>query len=88
MSNTDCKLPKRSEVVNKKGYQEIHIPALAPYKLKAGEKLVKIEEMPTWAHKAFEGMKVLNTIQSRVYPVAFGKSDNMLVCAPTGLKVN
>lgn len=84
MSNTDCKLPKRSEVVNKKGYQEIHIPALAPYKLKAGEKLVKIEEMPTWAHKAFEGMKVLNTIQSRVYPVAMGKSDNMLVCAPTG----
>ena len=26
----------------------------------------------------------LNRIQSRIYPAAFGRNENLLVCAPTG----
>ena len=41
--------------------------------------------MPEWTHKSFpEGMTHLNIIQSRLYDRAFGSSENLLVCAPTG----
>lgn len=46
------------------------MPALKPKPFGANEKLVKIEEMPTWMHPAFEGMKSLNRIQSRVCPAS------------------
>lgn len=84
MSNADCKLPKQSEIINEKGYQEVHIPALAPYKLKPDEKIIQVEDMPKWAQKGFAGMKALNTIQSRVYQTAMFEPENMLICAPTG----
>ena len=32
----------------------------------------------------FRGIKQLNTIQSTVFETAYGTSENMLVCAPTG----
>lgn len=84
MSNKDCKLPKKSEIINKKGYQEVHIPPTKPRQLGEGEKLIKVTEMPKWAQKGFKGMKALNQVQSKVYPCAMFKPDNMLVCAPTG----
>ena len=34
--------------------------------------------------KAFPGVKSLNRIQSRLYNYAFGNSNNLLLCAPTG----
>lgn len=50
----------------KKGYEEVHVPALKPKPFKENEKLWKVEEMPDWAQLAFKGMKSLNRIQSRV----------------------
>lgn len=50
----------------KKGYEEVHVPALKPKPFKENEKLWNIDEMPEWAQPAFKGMKSLNRIQSRV----------------------
>ncbi len=84
MSNEECKLPKGSEIINKKGSQEIHIPALKPRELAEGERLVAISSMPEWAQRGFEGMQTLNRVQTKVFPIAFKTPENMLVCAPTG----
>jgi len=84
MSNAECKLPKKSEVINKKGYQEVHIPPLKTYIPKSDEQLIKIKDLPEWAQNGFKGMKTLNTIQSRVFPTAFNTPANLLICAPTG----
>ncbi|MFS7941842.1 putative RNA helicase [Helianthus anomalus] len=67
-----------------KGYEEVHVPALKPGPLSADDKLVKISAMPDWARKAFDGLTELNRVQSKVYETALFKSDNILVCAPTG----
>uniref|UniRef100_A0A7S0D2D4 RNA helicase n=1 Tax=Amorphochlora amoebiformis TaxID=1561963 RepID=A0A7S0D2D4_9EUKA len=84
MSTKECKLPKNSEIINKKGYQEVHIPCLKEKPFKRSEKLVPFTDLPEWARLPFKGMKTLNRIQSRVYPVAFKSAHNMLICAPTG----
>ena len=84
MSNSDCKLPKGSEIFSKKNYQEVHVPALKPQPMGEDERLVRIAELPAWAQPAFEGMAELNRIQSRVYDCALNSVENMLVCAPTG----
>lgn len=42
------------------------MPALRAKPLGAGEELVKIEDLPEWAHAGFEGMSTLNRIQSKV----------------------
>lgn len=59
MSNEKCNLPPGSYKVSKKGYEEIHIPAVSHKGLK--DKLVKVnthitstyspkvEDMPKWA---------------------------------------
>ncbi len=54
MANADVKLPKRSEVVQKKGYQEVHVPALKHPAKEASEPDVAVEDMPDWARPAFE----------------------------------
>eukprot|EP00854_Cymbomonas_tetramitiformis_P003845 gene3845-4801_t len=84
MSNKKCELPAGSYRTQKKGYEEVHVPALKPKPFADTEKIVKISDMPEWAHPAFEGMEKLNRIQSKVYDTAFFQPDNMLVCAPTG----
>ena len=83
MSNDECKLPPKSEIINKKGYQEVHIPALKS-QIGEDEKLVPITSLPSWSHKGFQGMTSLNRVQSKVYPIAFKTAENLLVCAPTG----
>eukprot|EP00823_Brevimastigomonas_motovehiculus_P004473 TRINITY_DN2963_c0_g1_i1.p1 TRINITY_DN2963_c0_g1~~TRINITY_DN2963_c0_g1_i1.p1 ORF type:complete len:2225 (-),score=605.06 TRINITY_DN2963_c0_g1_i1:245-6919(-) len=84
MSNTECKLPPKSEVINKKGYQEVHIPAVKAPSPSSSEKPVLMSDMPDWARPAFKDMKQLNRVQSRVYNTALLSAENMLICAPTG----
>ncbi|KAF6257784.1 RNA helicase, activating signal cointegrator 1 [Scenedesmus sp. NREL 46B-D3] len=84
MSNKGCTLPPGSYRTTKKGYEEVHVPALKPKPYADGEKLVAITDLPDWAQPAFGGMQSLNRVQSRVCDTALYSSENMLVCAPTG----
>lgn len=69
MSNPNCTLPEGTYTVDKKGYQEVHVPALKTADMGAHERLVDIASLPEWAHAAFTGMKTLNRVQSRLYQV-------------------
>ncbi|KAL7083867.1 hypothetical protein ACP275_14G188400 [Erythranthe tilingii] len=84
MANKKCELPVGSYRNHRKGYEEVHVPALKPMPLAAGEKLVKISDIPDWAQSAFKGMSQLNRVQSRVYETALFSAENILLCAPTG----
>ncbi len=46
MSNKKCELPPGSFRTAKKGYEEVHIPALKPKPLDDGEELKRIEDLP------------------------------------------
>ncbi|KZT07923.1 putative RNA helicase [Laetiporus sulphureus 93-53] len=83
MSNKKCKLPEGSFKRAKKGYEEIHVPAPKQKPTEPGE-LVPITDLPLWARDGFSGMKNLNRVQSKLYPVAFGTDEPILLCAPTG----
>jgi pre-mRNA-splicing helicase BRR2 len=82
MSNKKCKLPDGSFKRSKKGYEEIHVPAPKAKPLAESE-LVPIADMPIWAREAFTVPK-LNRVQSKLYPIAFGTDEPVLLCAPTG----
>eukprot|EP00164_Ancoracysta_twista_P005304 GFYU01007260.1.p1 GENE.GFYU01007260.1~~GFYU01007260.1.p1 ORF type:complete len:2145 (-),score=864.44 GFYU01007260.1:262-6696(-) len=84
MSNKKCELPEGSTRIQKKGYEEFHVPALKQPAFEDGEELVPVASMPEWAQPAFAGMKALNRIQTKIYKTALFSADNMLVCAPTG----
>jgi len=82
MSNKKCKLPEGSFKRARKGYEEIHVPA--PQKKQGGEdELVPVTALPEWARPAFTVPK-LNRVQSKLYPIAFGTDEPLLLCAPTG----
>ena len=83
MSNKKCKLPDGSFKRSKKGYEEIHVPAPKPKPVGPGE-LVPIEDLPVWTREAFGNNKTLNRVQSKLYPIAFGTDEPILLCAPTG----
>jgi pre-mRNA-splicing helicase BRR2 len=83
MSNKKCKLPEGSFKRTRKSYEEIHVPAPKQKPVAPGD-LVPIDELPPWARKAFSGTKTLNRIQSKLYPIAFGTDEPILLCAPTG----
>jgi pre-mRNA-splicing helicase BRR2 len=83
MANKRCELPEKSWRAQKKGYEEVHVPAIKPI-IPPGEKLVDIEELPSWAQPAFNGIRALNRIQSKMVQAALYGSDNILLCAPTG----
>lgn len=68
----------------RKGYEEVHVPALKPKPFDSEEILVPIEKLPAYAQPAFEGFKTLNRIQSRIYKKCLESDENMLICAPTG----
>ena len=82
MSNKKCKLPEGSFKRAKKGFEEIHVPAPKQKPMTDGE-LVPVSDMPAWAREAFTVPK-LNRIQSKLYPIAFGTDEPILLCAPTG----
>lgn len=66
------------------GFEEVHIPAARRPAPPKECDVVKIADLPAWAAHAFPGTTALNPIQSAVFPSAFGSSENLLVCAPTG----
>lgn len=82
MSNKKCKLPDGSFKRAKKGYEEIHVPAPKQKPTADGEN-VPISALPAWAREAFTVPK-LNRVQSKLYPIAFGTDEPILLCAPTG----
>jgi pre-mRNA-splicing helicase BRR2 len=84
MSNKGVKLPAGSVRVPKKGYEEIHIPAAKTPAFDRDERLISVSEMPKWAQPAFERVKQLNRVQSRLYHAALFTHENLLLCAPTG----
>ncbi|CAH8533051.1 unnamed protein product [Heterobilharzia americana] len=84
MANKRCQLPDGSFRKQKKGYEEVHVPALRQKSSEPGETLIKIEKLPAYAQAAFEGCKTLNLIQSRLYHAAMETDENLLLCAPTG----
>ncbi|XP_014208524.1 putative U5 small nuclear ribonucleoprotein 200 kDa helicase [Copidosoma floridanum] len=84
MPNKRCILPKGSFRQQRKGYEEVHVPALEPKAFAANERLMPISDLPKFAQPAFEGFKTLNRIQSKLYKSALDKDDNLLLCAPTG----
>ncbi|KAG6487258.1 DExH-box ATP-dependent RNA helicase DExH12-like [Zingiber officinale] len=84
MANRKCELPPGSYRTPHKGYEEVHVPALKQKSFAPGEELVKISDLPGWAQPAFEGMKQLNRVQSKVYQTSLFTPENILLCAPTG----
>jgi pre-mRNA-splicing helicase BRR2 len=83
MANKKCQLPEGSFRKQKKGYEEIHVPANKPYVPEQGG-LVPIDQLPRYAQPAFEGFKSLNVMQSAVHKAALESDENLLICAPTG----
>mmetsp|Transcript_7976 Transcript_7976/g.22253 ORF Transcript_7976/g.22253 Transcript_7976/m.22253 type:complete len:1913 (+) Transcript_7976:252-5990(+) len=83
MSNKKCDLPDKSWRAMKKGYEEVHVPAVKSI-IPADERLIPVRELPTWTHDAFKGMEKLNRIQSKMAVTALKSSENILLCAPTG----
>ena len=83
MSNKKCKLPDGSFKRARKGFEEIHVPAPQKKPEVAGE-LVPIASLPEWAQAAFKSTSRLNRVQSKLYPIAFGTDEPILLCAPTG----
>uniref|UniRef100_A0AAY5EQB3 Helicase ATP-binding domain-containing protein n=1 Tax=Electrophorus electricus TaxID=8005 RepID=A0AAY5EQB3_ELEEL len=84
MANKRCQLPDGSFRKQRKGYEEVHVPALKPKPFAEDETLVAIEKMPKYAQAAFEGFKTLNRIQSKLFKTSMETDGNLLVCAPTG----
>ncbi|KAF7771727.1 hypothetical protein Agabi119p4_6038 [Agaricus bisporus var. burnettii] len=82
MSNKKCKLPDGSFKRSKKGYEEIHVPAPKSKPVTDNE-LVPVSSLPAWAREAFTVPR-LNRVQSKLFPVAFGTDEPILLCAPTG----
>ncbi|KAH9979649.1 putative RNA helicase [Russula compacta] len=75
MSNKTTKLPQGSFKRAKKA------PKSKP--VATGE-LVPITDLPEWTRQGFPGLKTLNRVQSKLYPIAFGTDEPILLCAPTG----
>ncbi|XP_077866921.1 U5 small nuclear ribonucleoprotein 200 kDa helicase-like [Saccoglossus kowalevskii] len=84
MANKRCQLPDGSYRKQRKGYEEVHVPALKPKPFDSNESLIAIERLPKYAQPAFEGFKSLNRIQSRLCKSALESDENLLLCAPTG----
>ncbi|XP_074640358.1 U5 small nuclear ribonucleoprotein 200 kDa helicase-like [Tubulanus polymorphus] len=84
MANKRCQLPDGSYRKQRKGYEEVHVPALKPKPYETDETRVPIDRLPKYAQPAFEGFKSLNRIQSRLCKCTMETDENILLCAPTG----
>uniref|UniRef100_A0A3B3T1E4 U5 small nuclear ribonucleoprotein 200 kDa helicase n=1 Tax=Paramormyrops kingsleyae TaxID=1676925 RepID=A0A3B3T1E4_9TELE len=85
MANKRCQLPDGSFRKQRKGYEEVHVPALKPKPFAEDEVLLATEKLPKYAQAAFEGFKNLNRIQSKLFKAAMETDENLLLCAPTRL---
>lgn len=85
MSRKKVKLPEGSFKRQMKGYEEIHVPEPQKREVQAGD-LVSVSQMPDWTQPVWASTNTtrLNVIQSKVFPIAFGTNEPMLICAPTG----
>ena len=54
MSNKQCNLPDTSWRAMRKGYEEVHVPAVRST-IPKDERLIPISELPNWTHPAFKG---------------------------------
>lgn len=84
MANKRCQLPDGSFRKQRKGYEEVHVPALKPKAFEEDEQLQSIDKLPKYVQPVFDGFKSLNRIQSRLWRSALETDENMLLCAPTG----
>lgn len=84
MANKRCQLPDGSFRKQRKGYEEVHVPALKPKPFADDEQLQSIDKLPKYVQPVFEGFKSLNRIQSRLWKSALESDENLLLCAPTG----
>ncbi|CAF92185.1 unnamed protein product, partial [Tetraodon nigroviridis] len=84
MANKRCQLPDGSFRKQRKGYEEVHVPALKAKPFAENEALVAIDKLPKYAQAAFEGFKTLNRIQSKLFKTSMDTDENLLICAPTG----
>jgi pre-mRNA-splicing helicase BRR2 len=84
MANKKCQLPDGSFRKQRKGYEEVHVPALKPKPYQNNETLFPIDKLPKYVQPAFEDFKTLNRIQSRLQKTALESDENLLLCAPTG----
>lgn len=84
MANKRCQLPDGSFRKQRKGYEEVHVPALKPKVFGDDEQLQPIDKLPKYVQPVFEGFKSLNRIQSRLWQSALETDENLLLCAPTG----
>ncbi|KAJ8971261.1 hypothetical protein NQ317_011620, partial [Molorchus minor] len=84
MGNKRCQLPDGSFRKQRKGYEEVHVPALKPKPYGENEKLQPIDQLPKYIQPVFDGFKTLNRIQSKLCKAALESDENLLLCAPTG----
>ncbi len=84
MANKRCQLPDGSFRKQRKGYEEVHVPALKPKPFDEKEELQPIDKLPKYVQPVFDGYKSLNRIQSRLWKTALETDENVLLCAPTG----
>uniref|UniRef100_A0A8B9SQV2 Activating signal cointegrator 1 complex subunit 3 n=1 Tax=Anas platyrhynchos TaxID=8839 RepID=A0A8B9SQV2_ANAPL len=82
MANKRCQLPDGSFRRQRKGYEEVHVPALKPKPF--GSEEVGDLLCCHLLGAGFEGFKTLNRIQSKLYRAALESDENLLLCAPTG----
>eukprot|EP01062_Namystynia_karyoxenos_P034812 TRINITY_DN2548_c0_g1_i1.p1 TRINITY_DN2548_c0_g1~~TRINITY_DN2548_c0_g1_i1.p1 ORF type:complete len:2184 (+),score=931.08 TRINITY_DN2548_c0_g1_i1:79-6552(+) len=78
-----CELPPGSYRQSGKGAETFFVPAVKRGQFDEAA-LVQVKQLPAWAQPAFKGIDRLNPVQSRCFPCAFERPDNMLLCAPTG----
>ncbi|CAG8485235.1 8101_t:CDS:10 [Diversispora eburnea] len=81
---TKFSLPVGSKRDEFQDYEEITVPMTKTTPPIEGEQLIYVNEMDNLCKGTFEDYKSLNRVQSIVYPVAYQKNDNLLICAPTG----
>jgi pre-mRNA-splicing helicase BRR2 len=84
MSNKKTTLPPGTVKRTKKGYEEIEVPFKPIPELKVDDR-VPIPTLPLWCQAAFpKEITHLNRVQSKMYPIAYGTDEPILLCAPTG----
>ncbi|RHZ82001.1 hypothetical protein Glove_115g19 [Diversispora epigaea] len=81
---TKFSLPDGSKREEFQDYEEITVPKTKTTPPIEGEQLIYVNEMDNLCKSTFEDYESLNRVQSIVYPVAYQKNDNLLICAPTG----
>ncbi|GBC25635.1 uncharacterized protein OCT59_020043 [Rhizophagus irregularis] len=65
-------------------HEEIIVPITKRAPQMKDEQLIHLSDMDTLCRGSFEGYRSLNRVQSLVYPIAYKKNINLLICAPTG----